>query len=253
MNVYFNIDTSAVVKHANTLEKIRRSALPAAVRETLNKAAFNIKQRTMPVSADKHFEKRSPNFFKANSKVQKATGFDVKNMESIVGFISHNLKYNNNAVRELQQQEYSGTIPDRSFIPTDEARRGGNATPVRPINRLRAIREQVRGGNLSGIVEASKMQGRSRKEQYIRAAWTAGHHGFFIAGIRSRMLYRVEKIEKMGNRTKVVSKAIYSFKSGRKVKVDATGFMREASLKSANQLNKFFVEEAERLISKIRG
>jgi hypothetical protein len=111
----------------------------------------------MLASADKHFEKRSPNFFRANSKVEKATGWDVKSMRATVGFVSHNLKYNNEAVRELEQQEHGGSIDHRTFVPLDDARKGGNPTPVRPMNRLKSIRS---AGSLSSIPDASKFTGR---------------------------------------------------------------------------------------------
>jgi hypothetical protein len=88
MNVHFDINTKAVVIFTNKLEKFRKSALPAAIRNTLNSAAFDVKQKTMPVSAEKNFVRRKPNFFKANSKVVMAQGREVKGLKAIVGFTS---------------------------------------------------------------------------------------------------------------------------------------------------------------------
>ncbi|KKN42121.1 hypothetical protein LCGC14_0716250, partial [marine sediment metagenome] len=72
-----NVNTDEVVRYSNKLEKLHRSAFPIAIRGTLNNAAFDVKQKTMPVSAEKEFVNRQPNFFKANSKVNMAKGFNV--------------------------------------------------------------------------------------------------------------------------------------------------------------------------------
>ena len=87
-----NINSNAVVSYTNTLEKLHKSAFPVAIRETLNSAAFDVKKNTMPLSAKKSFIERQPTFFKANSKVDKATGFNTSTMKSTVGFFSNNLK-----------------------------------------------------------------------------------------------------------------------------------------------------------------
>lgn len=254
MSYFININSSAVVVFTNKLEKIRKSALPNAVRGTLNSAAFDVKQKTMPLSADKHFEKRSPNFFKANSKVQMATGYDVKTMKSTVGFVSHNLQYNNEAVRDLQQQEHGGEIDKRSFIPMDDARRGGNATPVRPTLRLKVIGGKSKSGGLWGIPDVNKAAGKSRAEQYIKTAMYAGVGGFIIAGRSNiRSLYKVNSIKRIGGKTVVKSTPFYSFKSGRSVRIRKdTHFMREASLRSANKMEDMFVKEAKFQLAKIK-
>ena len=257
-----NINTSAVVIFTNKLEKMHRSALPNAVRDTLNSAAFDVKQHTMLASADKFFEKRNPNFFRANSRVQKATGWDLKGMKAIVGFTPHTAQYNNEAVQELQQQEHGGTIDDRDFIPMDEARSGGNATAVRPMNRLNKIRSQV--GSLKNIVDAS----RGTKRQFVQKAMTVGAqntslnksgsrsvvNGFIIGGMHGKKtLYRVNAIHRISRNTQVKVTPIYSFKKGRKVGIDEdTHFMQEASLKSAKKLNQFFIKEANRQFAKIK-
>jgi hypothetical protein len=94
----------------------------------LNKAAFDVKQNTMLKSAEASFVKRQPNFFKANSRVEMASGWDLDKMQATVGFNSSGLKggSNNHAVEDLEQQERGGTIKSRSFIPTDSVPDGGS-------------------------------------------------------------------------------------------------------------------------------
>ena len=77
-----NIKSDAIVKHVNTLEKMHKSALPLVIRQTLNSAAFDVKKVTMPKEASANFDKRNPNFFKANSKVDQAKGFNISSIRS---------------------------------------------------------------------------------------------------------------------------------------------------------------------------
>jgi hypothetical protein len=146
-----NINSDAVVAHTNRLEKMHRSALPVAIRGTLNDAAFDTKTRTMPKSANQ-FKKRSPNFFKANSKFEKAVGFDVNSMKSIVGFYENKLtsKSTNYSVKDLEQQEHGGTIKKKSLIAMRPAR--SNNKLVRPAFRLNNLNKLILNLNLNKII-----------------------------------------------------------------------------------------------------
>ncbi len=244
MNFTFNINSKAAVVFANKLEKLRRSALPNAVRNTLNSAAFNVKQKTMPVSADKHFVKRKPNFFKANSRVYMAQGYGIKTMKAVVGFTAMNAQYNNFAVRELEQQEHSGTIQRRSFVPLNQARSGqSNAGQILPSNRLSSIKK---------IIDSTKSRGVNRKQAFVKAAIAAGKKGFVIGNLGKQTLFRINTIKKIAGRTVIGKTAIYSFKQNRNVRIKkATHFMREASLQSAGSMNRFFAAEARKQINRV--
>lgn len=246
MNYILNIDSTSVVAFTRKLEKLGKVELPIAIRGALNKAAFDVKQRSMIQSAESHFVKRNANFFRANSHVDMARGLDVNSMKSTVGFVASKAQYNNKAVQELQQQEYGGDINDRTFIPTEGARVGSSATPVRPKNRLRTI-----GPQLSRAIDIKNIPGPNRRYKFMRAAHKAGRGGYVIAGLRRPMLYRIESISRKYGRTFIKQKPLYSFSKGRSVKIERTGFMRQASLSSANRLEGFYIEEAKRRIMKM--
>ncbi|HLF67443.1 MAG TPA: hypothetical protein VI522_07470, partial [Gammaproteobacteria bacterium] len=153
-----NINTDAAVKFTNTLEKLHRSALPVAIRSALNDAVFDVKTKTMPRSADETFEKRQPNFFKANSKFESAKGFDVNTMKATIGFISDKLKGDSNyAVKDLEEQEHGGAIDKKSFIANKEARTGKGL--VKPNARLK---------NIKNLVNASKSKGANWAQRAIK-------------------------------------------------------------------------------------
>ena len=78
-----NVNNRAIVAYTNTLENMHRSALPNTVRNTLNNAVYDVKTNTMPNSANDTFKKRSPNFFKSQSRFE--TNFCIiKNIRSPV-------------------------------------------------------------------------------------------------------------------------------------------------------------------------
>lgn len=238
-----NINSKAAVVHTNRMEKMHRSVIPIAIRGTLNKAAFNLKQVTMPVSAAKHFEHRKPNFFKANSKVKMATGFAVGEMRAIAGFVSTGLKENHWAVTELEQQEYGGIITNRGFVPLDSARQSdSHSKPIRPNSRLK---------NIKSISNVRNAKGRSRKEKFIKTAIHVGKGGFMIGGLSKQMLYKIEEIRRDNGKMVIKKKALYSYEPGRGVNIDATSFMREATNNSAANLEKFYIEEANRQFAKL--
>lgn len=238
-----NINSHEVVKFTNTLEKLHKSALPVAIRGALNKTAFNVKQNTMPNQAEKTFVNRQKNFFKANSRVEMAKGFDIKQMEAVVGFTEGGLKGDNNyAVKDLEQQERGGTIKGRSFIPTDVARGGDNSRPVRPGNRLAGINR---------IINSNKGTG-TRKQKFVKAAQLAGQGGYVIGNNERKILWRIDSITKRRGRIKIRKTPIYSFEDDREITVKGTGFMRSASLQSVNNIDEFYIAEAERQIAKLR-
>lgn len=251
--MHFDVNSNAVVKHANTLEKMHKSAFPVAVRGTLNKAAFNVKKDTLPRSAIRNFVNRSPNFFKAFSKVDMAKGFNVDSMKSTIGMTNQDLKGKNNyAVKDLEQQEEGGKIGGKSFIPMKDARGGGNARAVRPGNRMEAV-------NKRKLYNAAQGKGKNKGEKFIRTAIAAGKGGYVLTDSNRPVLLRITsfsrkkiKLKGRSNRMVIRSQALYSFRKKRKVSVGGTHFLREASIESATRLEKYFIEEAERQIEKLR-
>lgn len=241
-----NVNTEATVAFTNKLEKINKSAFPVAARGTLNDAAFDVKVNTMPESSRSTFEKRSPNFFKANSRFDKADGFNINTMESNVGFYQNKLKNSstNYAVKDLEQQETGGTIHKKAFIPQTSARKGGKGV-VRPNARLSAINKIANRRNAKGVNWAQQM---------IKSALHVGEGGFVLteqlSKARGGALFRIKSINRKNGRTSFKAEKLYSFKKGREVVVKATSFMKEASLATSEKMEKFYINQALRQFRK---
>ena len=239
-----NINTDASVVFTNKLEKLHRSALPNAIRSALNSAAFDVKKTTMPRSADNAFTKRVPNFFKANSRVEMAKGWEVSQMKATVGFQDVNLQGARNfAVKDLEQQERGGVIKARSFVPSDQARGGSKTKPVRPGNRLSRIKK---------VVNSTQVAGKNKQEKFIKSAVYAGKGGHVIGNYQKAMLWQITGIKRVGRRTVIRKKALYSFEKGRDVRVKGTGFMEKASLESAQSLENWYIEAAKKQIKRLQ-
>lgn len=238
----FNVNTTAIVKFTAKLEKLHRSAYPSAVRGTLNKMAFDLKTNTMPIEASKVFENRSPNFFKANSKFENATGFDVATMKATVGFYSTGLKGGNNySVEDLEQQEHGGTIKKKSFIPMKPARVGNSTGKV--------VRANARLSSIKRIVNSKNSTGKNDKEKFRKAVYYAGVGGFVLGNKNPLILWRVNSLKRIsGGAFKMTP--LYSYKKGRTVTVRATDFMERAASKTSQKADTIYANEANRQFSK---
>jgi len=247
----FNINTDAVVKFTNKLEKLSKTAMPNSVRFALNQAAFDVKPKTMPERVNKQFEKRQPNFFKANSKVEKAFGRDLRSMKATVGFTSQSLKGStNHAVKDLEQQEEGGAIKGRSLIPTPLARVGNNTR--------KAVRSAFRigkTGKIDGnVVDATKMSGKSPQQRFAHAVAKAGAGGFVLGDRRfkggNKILWRINSLNRTSD-GKYKLTALYKVIQNRKVAITRTHFMRKSSIESAKKMEDFYIAEAKKRLDRL--
>lgn len=236
------IDTSAVKEHVLRLKAINRSALPVAVRQALNSAAYDVKTNTMPKSSEV-FVHRKPTFFKASSKVVPARGFDINSMQAEVGFLPK-MDAKDTSVQDLAAQEDGGTISGRSFIPLKDDRVGNSWTGnVRRQGRWRAVESKIIDSKDSSATNAA---GRFRSTAYY-----GGVGSLVIAskenGKGNRMVYRIDAL---GRKMKL--KALFALKAGRKVNPEATHFMRRASIQSGTRIEQYFITHAEAKINAMK-
>lgn len=259
---FIDIDSKELRNFTHTLEKISRSALPVAIRQTLNDAAYDVKLRTMPQTSDASFIKRKPTFWKAKSRVEGAKGFDVDTMQSTVGFLEG--KKHSQAVRDLDEQEHGGKIDDKDFIAMDEARTGNsNSRQVRKKNWLGTIDPVFKTTKWNGRFPSSWIQAgkittdrfgkkiTSNKAKWFQAVYTAKKGQYILGTGKSKTLYRKD-VTGEGPSLKMQLTPLYSFEKGRKVKVKGKHFMENAALKSAQSLDKFFYKNGTRQINKIK-
>lgn len=242
MSIKIDINSDALIKHSVVLSRMRKSALPTAIRDTLNSAAFDVKGDTLFKSAQENFITRDQNFFRANSRVEKATGFDINMMKSTVGMLS--MGGTNHAVDDLEQQEHGGTIKGKSFIPSisNEARSSKS--------KEKKVRKEFRLSQLKKLVRARSAQGSSEGQRFIKTAHHVGVRGVFLS--ERGIVWRVNSLTRTSRGSMKLSR-LYTYKSGRSVSIkNATHFMEEAAEKSAKKIPRFFQRNALRQIRRIK-
>lgn len=247
------VDVKGFEKYAEKLQKLHRAAIPNAIRGTLNTAAFDVKKTTMPKQAEKAFINRSKNFFKANSTVDKATGFDTRKMQATVGFSEDKLKNKstNYAVKDLEQQEKGGKIDGRSFIPMKTARISNSETKnVKAQNRISDVRK-------NNFTPTNRKSAKSKKQQFIRAALYAQSKGDgYVLGFKTskggRTLWKIDRISQnvKSRKLRIKARPIMNVKKGRKVNVSATHFMKKSAILTSKKIDRIFVAEAQRQFKK---
>lgn len=227
------------------LSKLHRSALPVAIRQAISKTALDVKQNTLISESRNNFTIRQKDFFKANSKVEFAQGFDVDKMRATIGMIEGGLRGGNNfAVQDLKAQELGGNIGGKSLIPLTTARAGGSMSKlVRPNARLAAIKR---------VVNSRNSKGKSKQEKFINAALKAGAGGYVLGSPDKgeQILWRIDSINSSGKDKKIKKTPVYDYKKGRSVHVKGHHFMKNASLKSAKKLDDLFINEAKKQVEK---
>ena len=249
----YEIDTSHVEKYAEKLIKLHRSALPSAIRATLNGAAFHVKDKTLHTSAKENFINRDKNFFKANSTVAVAIGFNINTMASKVGMFENKLKNKstNYAVKDLEKQEHGGVIGHKTFIPMVNARVG-----KRGVTRKGLLVDKVVDSSIDARkINKRRFRGRSvsvisEKEKFVVAVNVAGKGGFVRSEYKGmKIIWRVNSLnrnEKGGFKLT----PMFHQETGRSVKVDPAHFMKEASEIAARKMPTIFELEAEFQIKK---
>jgi len=237
-----NINTDAAVVFTEKLERMGRSDLPVVINQTLNNAAFDVKQNTMLRSSRNTFINRKKTFFKSTSTVKKSSGFNIDRMKAEVGFKDGN---SNPAVADLQQQEHGGSLK-RSFIANDEARVGSKPSGnIRKANRISVVKR-------NDFVDAEKSTGKSDKQKFIRSSIVAKQRGskYVLDGRKTkkgrRILYRITKLQKDSNSFTMKTQRVLSVKSGERVSIKATGFMKKATRTSSLKMPQFFVKNAKK-------
>jgi len=225
-------DGDDVFKMAIRLKELHRAALPNAVRFTLNDAAFDVKKNTLQDEALSSFINRKPSFFKRFSGVDKATGWNIKQMESSVGMIKDP---GVQATEDIEVQETGGSLPRAQIMLPGSRVSKSERKPV--ASRYKAIggfKDRTAARNKKEFVKAAFAAEKKKKPDHMRYVSQSGK-GYII---------EVKKVTKLKKRLKIKSVIVASFDNDRQLHINPNPFVQRASLKSANQLVSLFKKNA---------
>lgn len=223
----FNIGTDQLVRFTNRLEKMKRSDLPVVIRQTLNKAAFDMRTKSLPKTYSSSFIKKDKNFLKSRARFSMAKGLNIASMNSSVGLLRDGSK----ATEGLAKQETGGILKKKTFIAMDQARVSGS--------RAKKISKRSRLSNIKGI----KRIRANNKRGFMREAKRAGSGGHLIYG---RILYEIRN----SKREKITAKPLYSVQKGRSVNVKSRPFIKTAAIMQGAKMANNFATLALKRIKK---
>ena len=209
-----NVNVSEVIKFTDKLDRIGKNALPTAVRNTLNTAAFDTKKQ-VPITASANFITRNRSFFRSFTLVNKAGGNDINKMQSEVGI---NASRAPKVAEGLEKQETGGTIGNRSLIAMNQARTSGS------------LEKRIKKTNYLSNVRISKSKKKGTGTGFIMIKH--GSKGTVFATSKKKLT------------------PIYSYQAGRSVKVKKTPFMEQSAMKIQQRIPAIYTKEAQRTIKR---
>lgn len=235
-----DVNNDDVIEFTAKLERLNKSAFPSAVRNTLNRTAFEMKKEIPRVAADT-FITRQRAFFRRFSVVDKADGFKVNSMKAITGI---DATKNKELADNLASQEVGGMVRGRKLIAHDDARVSKSQNKrVSAKNRMNKVR-------IHDATPAYRAHRGSRRSKFIAAVMSTAksgkQHMYLKTGTRG-MVYEVTAVSRNIRSRKVnfKIKKLYSVRSNKSHSVKATGFMRKSANLASKDIRKFFRENAE--------
>ena len=241
-----DINNEAVIGLTAKLERLNKSAFPSAVRNTLNRAAFETK-KNIPLVTAQSFITREKTFFRRFSIVDKANGFAVNSLKATVGI---NAGMNRDLAKNLEAQETGGLVRGRKLVPHDDSRvsksqkkkvsRSNYMNKVKIHNATRAMKAH-RGTKSSKFVAAVISTVKSGKKHMLLTSGTRG------------MVYEVNSVSsnRRTGKIKFRLKKLYTFRNKKNHTVKATRFMERSAEPVRRQMDKFYKENAEFQFKKV--
>lgn len=246
--VAFNVNTDAAIILTNKLEKLNKQGFPNAVRSTLSDAAFAMKKTNILESAKQNMTVRNPSFFRKFTGVNRAQGWDVKTMQSEVGFVNTDpdKKKGKKAIEGMESNEVGGS--DNTGAMYLGKARGQNS-----LKRKVRVRNRYDKKNLAqGHVKRIRTRGGQSNVMAMMAGWQEGKP-IFIRG-KSGIGYVVEVKSVFNMATGKRDFKVDFLMRSRKKKVanaKATHFNAQAALKTQKQIEVFYAKNSEYQFSKV--
>ena len=240
-----DINTNEAIKLTAKLERLHRSALPSAIRNTLNQSGFDMKRKMIPQSFKQNFKPKSGTlpYVKKLLKVEKASGFNVKNMSAQVGFLNSSDKWDKRFVEGLVKQESGGVINDGLRYLKD-ARGGKIKGKVQSANYY--DKEKV-------ISEKSTRKG-TKRSKFVARAYRAmkDNEPLFMSSIKGNFLVKIKNMSS-NMQSKKLEFDFEFIAMGRRVKktnLKPSFFVEEAGRKAKKEIESNYFKQAEFQIKK---
>ena len=159
MEFRIDINSDDFVKMANKLEKVHKSALPVAIRQTVNDVAFNARLEANDIFNKQFINRTKGSFIKSHNVVNKSKNtLNIREIEAEVGI----KKGKSNSGDFLHKHELGGSVKGKD-VPMDAARINSD--------RVRRIRRQhykaIWGKAEKGIVSRTPSKTIIKTDKYL--------------------------------------------------------------------------------------
>lgn len=250
--VKLDVNTDACIKLTAKLEKLSKSALPSAIRNTLNDVGFEHK-RLIPIEAKNSFEySRNKTFFRAVTNVEKASGFNVNTMKAVSGLNPNALGGKaKKVIDNLEAHENGGILKSRKLLNLNTSRVGsGKGGRVQSSARF----EKTPFHDSTDAFKANLKKTGSKKSAFVVAILSANKSGkknMLIKGGKkgkiSGLVYSIGggSINRKTKKFNVKTKKLFSYRENTAFKIRRTTFISNSNKVAARKIESFYQKQAE--------
>lgn len=235
-NFKLNVNTDAAIILTAKLERMHRSAMPSAIRSTLNDAAFTMKKTEILVSAKNNMNVKNPAFFKRFTGLKRANGFNVNSMYSEVGFLDRGQKSAIKAINKgMESNEFGGKDDDGGMYIGKSRNGKGLVRRSARFDKTKVLKTKSKS-NIARMYASEK----SKKQVFINTS-------------KGRFLVQVNSFERgvKGSGPDIKLDFLMRHRKQHIAKAKATHFNQEAALKTQKQMDNFYLKNANYQFSKI--
>lgn len=241
--VKLDVNTDASIQLTAKLEKLHKSAFPSAVRNTLNELAFDMKKKEIPGSFKTSFKRKRGTlpFVKKLIQIDKASGFNLNNMKSIVGFLNPSNKVDKRFVEGLVKQEDGGIINDG--LRYLKSARGGKKN-----GKVQSENFYDKSKVISGRSKAGRGKG-TRKSKFVARAYRAMKENkpMFLNTMKGNFLVKVNTVSSnfKSKKLKFNFQFIAMDRVKKKTNLKSRHFVENAAIKESKNIEKFYKGQSE--------
>ena len=238
-NFSFDVNTAGIIHLTDRLERLNRSAFPSAVRATLSDSAFAMKQKNILESAKRNMKVKAPNFFKANTGVERARfNRNIEAMSATSGFVNKRGVKANKAVNYGMEANEVGDT-DNTGMMYKKATRSG--------------RGLVRRNKYYDRGKLTKNRSKKKGNAYVQSAFASlnDKKPVMVNTKSGRAMIMVKSITNSQGKLRIKSDLLMLDRTVKKAKAKATHFNREAAQKTQKQMEGFYQKNADYQFGKI--
>lgn len=235
-NFRMNVNTDASIILTAKLERLNKSAFPSAVRSTLNDASFTMKQKEILDSAKLNMKVKSPSFFKRYTGVKRANGFNVSSMYSEVGFQDRGQNSARKAINKgMESNEFGGRDDEGGmYIGKSRGAKGLVKRNAR-FDKSKVLKTKSKS-NIARMYASAK----SKKQVFINTS-------------NGRFLVQVKSFDRgvQGGGPNIQVDFLMRHRKQHIANAKATHFIKESALKTAKQMDEFYLRNATYQFQKV--